>query len=280
MSSLVRALCLAAPVALFAGCAEDKEAYDLDAWQSPLASQFSGTPDAAEGERIYREEQWNDSSDYAFRCTSCHGNDPGDTLTEDADALSRPAHTTWNAPHRERWKIGQSWDEKQSDILGAYGGQVCIRAYYPDGAAMSAEQAAHLEAWMKTRIDSSAGAPTSEPLDYFFTEWPTQSDFLASVSDGSGGYLYGADLGDVDAGAELAQAHCGSCHSPDGASEPLIYTAATASLGELIARIRKVDLDDGTEAPNDRMPRVPHDRLDDDELADLLAWLTQDRATG
>ena len=55
-----------------AGCA-DKGVYDLDAWQSPLASGFSGTPDAAEGERLYVEEHWNDDTPYAFTCAGCHG---------------------------------------------------------------------------------------------------------------------------------------------------------------------------------------------------------------
>ena len=275
MRALVSPLVLCVAV----GCGtEDKEAYDLAAWQSPLASQFGGTADAVEGERIYMEEQWSDGSPYAFRCISCHSVDAADTLLEDADQYNRPAHTTWNAAYRETWKGSHTWDQAESDRLGAFGGQICITAYFPEGDVMSPEQAAHLEAWMKTNIDGSAGAATSQQLNYDFNDWPGQDAFLDSVSDGAGGWLYGADLGDPDAGEVLLNAHCGSCHTPDGEAAPVIYSGSTAPLDQLISRIRKVEIE--SPAPNDRMPRITVDRLDDGELADLLAFLTLDHGAG
>ncbi len=255
---------------LLVGCGDDKaEEYDLESWQSPLAAQFSGTPDPVEGERIYFEEQWSDSSAYAFRCISCHAVDSGDTLEEDADAFTRPAHTTWNAAHRGTWKGSHRWDRKDSDRLGAYGGQICITAYFPNGDEMSPEQAAHLEAWMKTNIDASPGGdPRAQPLDYSFNDWPGQDDVMDAISGGDSG----AALGDVDAGEALAARHCGSCHTPEGDDTPLIYSPPATPAADFVARIRKADLGGGV--PNDRMPRITHDRLDDDELLDLLAWLT------
>ncbi len=261
------------PLALL-GCA-DKAVYDLDAWQSPLASGFSGTPDAAEGERLYHEEQWTDATPYALTCAACHGNDPADTLEVDAHPdWNGAGHTTWNVAWRETWKISQTWDLEESDVLGAYGGQICVTAYYPEGSAMTAEQAAHLEAWLKTRKDGDPGGdPRAAPLDYSFTDWDTQDDFLASLSDGAGGELRGAELGDVEAGEALAARHCGACHTEGAGGPPTLYSAAASTPSQLAARVRKAEVD-GEPAPNDRMPRLSHDRLPDEDLRDLLAWLT------
>lgn len=260
---------------LLAACGGDA-AYDVDTWNSPLASQFEGEADPAEGERLYFEERWLDDSDYAFTCASCHAVDPADTLTEDADALNRAAHTTWNAAWRGSWKGGVSWDVEESEIIGAYGGQICVTAYFPDGSAMTAEQAAHLEAWMRDNRDATGEAETAQPLDFGFTSWDTADDFVASVQDGAGGWLYGADLGDPAAGEALLEEYCGACHAPAGGGAPVFYTAATADLGTLLARIRATEVA-GVAAPNDRMPRLPEDKLPDADLRDLLAALTAGR---
>ena len=55
-----------------------------------------------------------------------------------------------------------------------------------------------------------------------------------------------------------------------GASGP------TAELPVLISRIRRENLPE-VDRPNDRMPRFSEDRLPDEDLAHLLAWLTQGR---
>lgn len=263
--------------ALLIACGTSKDGYDLETWRSPLAAQYDGEGDAAEGERIYFEEHWEDASAYGFTCDSCHSIDPGDTLLVDAGEFTRPGHTTWNAPYRELWKSNQAWDDTESTVIGAYGGQVCVAAYFPSGSAMTPEQAAHLEAYMRTRMDADpAGDPRAEPLDYGFTSWDTKAEFVASVADGDG-WLYGTELGDPTAGEALAARQCGSCHLPDGASAPEFASTGTLELPTLIARIRRANLDDGTDAPNVRMPRISEDRLPDADLADLLAYLTVGR---
>ena len=75
------------------------------------------------------------------------------------------------------------------------------------------------------------------------------------------------------AGKALTFQYCGSCHSTDGSTVTL-YSLGGIDTGALVQGIRKVDLDDAS-APNDRMPRIPEDRLSDDDLADILAFLTQ-----
>lgn len=247
-------------------------AYDVETWNSPLALEAEEPGDAARGEDVFYGEHWEDQSIYALTCAACHAIDSGDTWTTDADDYNRAGHTVWNAPYRETWKVSQTWDSEDSTVIGAYGGQVCVRAYFPSGSNMTGQQAADLEAWMRGMKDDAPGEPTSEPLDFGFTSWDTQDDFIASVQDADG-WLVGADLGDVGAGQALATRHCGSCHTSSGDTEPSFFGLASLDTGELIQRIRKVELD-GIDAPNDRMPRLPEDRLSDDELRDLLAYLT------
>ena len=251
--------------------------YDVDTWRSPLASEYDGDGDATKGEQIYNEEHWTDSTGYAFTCHSCHANDTGDTLLVDAGDLNRPAHTTYNAPWRETWKINQSWDEKESTVLGGYGGQVCVSVYFPSGAAMTAEQAAHLEAYMRTMMDADPGEDErASPLDYAFNTWSTNADFVASVQDDTGAWLYGTDIGDPTNGEALVGRFCGACHIEEGDTAPTFYTPDTLDLGQIAARIRKTDVGD-SKASNARMPRVTWDRLSDDDLADVLAFLTAGR---
>ncbi|MCB9795864.1 MAG: c-type cytochrome [Alphaproteobacteria bacterium] len=250
--------------------------YDIDTWESPLASGFDGTPDAAMGEDIYTNEHWLDDSPYALTCFSCHSVSADDTLYVDADDLNRPAHTVWNVAWRETWKANHSWDaDRDDDVIGAYGGQICVRAYFPDGSEMTAEQAAHLEAWLRDQRDAAPEAddPRAAPLDFGFTTWGTKDSFLASIQEG-GEYLRGAALGDVEAGEALVQRYCGACHVPEGESSVVLYTAATATVPQLLARIRKADVD-GVSAPNARMPRLPAERLSDEDLRDLVAFLTE-----
>jgi len=259
-------------------CGSDatRDTYDVETWNSPLASQFDGVADPAEGERLYFEEHWTDDSAYAFTCNSCHGSNPDDSLIVDAATAAagdrnRAAHTTWNAPWRALWKGGQAWDVEESDYLGAYGGQICVTAYFPSGAAMTAEQAAHLEAWMRGNKDDQAGDdPTAAPLDYAFNTWDGAEDFVATVQDADGAWLYGADLADVTAGQDQLVRYCGACH---GGDSPVFYTAQTSNLDTLVARIRRTDFGEAS-APNTRMPRLTWDRLSDADLRDLLAALT------
>lgn len=263
---------------LLLACDKGAGTYEPDTWNSPLALEYEGEGDPVEGERLYNEEHWEDSSAYALSCQSCHANDPDDTLTTDAVDWTRAAHTTWNVAWRGLWKGSETWDVEESNIVGAYGGQICVTAYFPEGSAMTAEQAAHLEAWLRTRRDATEDTadPTSQPLDYGFNSWDTQDEFLASVADGAG-WLYGAELGDTAAGEALALEYCGSCHIPEGESAPVFYSTGSLPLVTLIQRIRRFKLDDETPPPNDRMPRLPEDRLSDEDLRTLLAWLTAGR---
>jgi mono/diheme cytochrome c family protein len=252
------------------------DGYDVETWQSPLASEFDGEPDADEGESIFFEEHWEDGSSYALVCASCHHADAEDTFQVDSDAYNRPAHTVWNAPYREVWKGTQDWDEEESDVLGAYGGEICIKAYFPSPSVMTPAQAAHLEAYMKTLRDPAkpTGDDRAEPLDFSFNTWESQEEFVARVQDDSGAWLYGPNLGNVEHGEELAARFCGACHTRDGAVDPgYYYTEATQDLGTWIARIRRTAVGD-TDRPNVRMPRLTIDRLSDDELFDILAFVT------
>jgi mono/diheme cytochrome c family protein len=256
---------LLAPL-LFAGCT-----YEPDTWKSPLATGFSGTGDAVQGQEIFEGEHWEDDTPYALTCASCHHPSENDTLEVDDDAvLNRPGHTVYNVSLRGEWKNGQSWNLLASDQLGAFGGQICVDVYFPGESAMTAEQAAHLEAYLKTRADAEADPddPRAQPLGVEYTEWTTRDAFLADI-----GSATGADLGDVEAGAALAARHCGSCHATGEGGALAFYTVATLSTDQILARIRRTTVN-GVEHSNSRMPRLPATRLPDEALRDLLAWLT------
>jgi mono/diheme cytochrome c family protein len=252
---------------LLAACA-----YDSDTWKSPLAAGFAGAADAAEGERVFYEEHWEDDTPYALTCNSCHNASENDTLTVDEGELNRPGHTVYNAALRGEWKNGQTWDMLQSDQIGAFGGQICVDVYFPGDSVMTAEQAAHLEAFLKTRADAEPadGDPRAQPLGVDYQQWPSQDDFLAAI-----GSATGADLGDVEAGAALAERYCGACHLTGEGDTLQFYTLDTLSTDQLLARIRRTTVN-GVEHANSRMPRLPSTRLPDEALRDLLAWATAD----
>jgi len=253
---------------ILAACApETPDSYDPDTWNSPLALQAEEEGDASRGETIFDDEVWNGST-YGITCASCHSADSADTLTVDADDWNRPGHTLWNVAWRGSWKSGQTWDEGRDDVIGAFGGQICVDVYYAD-SSMDAQAAADLEAFLRKQRDDSASDDDdrAQPLDFGFTSW----DGAAFLSEIEG--LEGEDLGDAAVGEGLADRHCGSCH--DAGDGTVFYTLDSLSRDDLVQRIRKETLE-GTEEdkyPNTLMPRVPSDRLSDDELKDLLAFL-------
>ena len=246
--------------------------YDMESWQSPLAKTFDGVPDPVEGERLFNEESWEDDSIYALTCAKCHHAAEGDTLYQDDDVLNRPGHTVYNAGLRGSWKNNEKWSLAESDTLGAFGGQICVDVYFPGDSQMTGEQAAHLEAYLKTRTDEDPGDdPRAQPLGTDYATWHNQAEFLASIE----GKL-GEDLGSVEEGAALAEEYCGSCHRTGEAGELQFFSASVLTPAQLAQRIRRVYID-GVKAPNSRMPRLPDDRLVDEDLKLILAYLTSGR---
>lgn len=242
------------------------DGYDPETWNSPLALEADEDGDPARGETIYFEETWNGSA-YGLTCDHCHGVDPDDTLSADAGDLNRAAHTVWNAAYRGSWKSGESWLDGSDQKLGAFGGQICVTACYPD-SEMDPQSAADLEAWMRQQKDDvqDPDDDRAQPLDYGFTSW--DADAWWDTAE--------APYGDATAGEALAARHCGACHG----ETPVFYTLGDLDDATLMQRIRKATLHKGTDdevsAPNGDMPRLTKDRLSDEELADLMAYLTLD----
>jgi cytochrome c len=110
---------------------------------------------------------------------------------------------------------------------------------------------------------------------------------LAGVLAGLGGTAFGQtsdpSLSGVPAsGQRLAQRHCGGCHAVTGSASPL---ADAPPFNQLFTRYSPGRLDailaEGMLAPPQRPeegsprthPRMPMAQLDDDEVADLKAYL-------
>jgi mono/diheme cytochrome c family protein len=246
--------------------------YDMESWQSPLAKGFEGEPDPEAGEVIFLEEQWEDDSMYALTCAKCHNASEADTLYQDEGELNRPGHTVYNAGLRGSWKNNEKWNMAKSDTLGAFGGQICVDVYFPGDSQMTAEQAAHLEAYLKTRTDADPGDdPRAQPLGTDYATWHHQSEFLASIEG-----KVGEELGSVDEGRALAEAYCGSCHRTGEGATLEFFGISVLTPEQFAQRIRRATID-GVKAPNSRMPRIPDDRLSDDDLKLILAYLTAGR---
>ncbi len=110
---------------------------------------------------------------------------------------------------------------------------------------------------------------------------------LASALAGLGGAALGQATnpswsGAPASGQRLAQRHCGGCHAVTGSASPL---AEAPPFSQLFTRYRPGQLDailaEGMLAPRQRPeegsprthPRMPMAQLEDDELADLKAYL-------
>jgi len=198
-----------------------------------------------QGEEIYRNAVDGGNT---FSCSTCHA------LTEPAVGLRRVGHQLGDAAGRPSYKNGALTDVR--DAVNS-----CLTEW------MDAE------AW--------------ESSD---SRWTAMDAFLTEISPASAPALRfeiaaapsAADLagGDPEAGREVFNETCAACHGTDGVGESLTFPIAGRGLdAEYVgARVR-------TSGPGaspvysgltgGKMPFWAVDRLSDTELADMVAWLSQ-----
>jgi mono/diheme cytochrome c family protein len=181
----------------------------------------------------------------SFACASCHA------LEEPAaDGLRRPGHPIGDAVARSTWKNGQLTEVR--DAVNS-----CRDEWMnaPDWSPADPD-------WMALRTFLEANAPATAP-DLSYTIVPAPQTLTG---------------GDVGAGEALFNGSCSVCHGEDGAgtqqAPPVVGFGLDA--GYVAQRIRtsgRVGSGVYTGLTGGIMPFWSEDRLSDDEVRDLVAYL-------
>jgi mono/diheme cytochrome c family protein len=208
--------------------------------------------DVAAGREIYTRL----GLDSPFSCQACHGFDKDDTMEVDSLGLIRVGPSIYAASHRT--------NTKNSGIRNAaLGGNICVlHFFHGKSPGMAAQELAHLDAFLKT--GGAANHPTAQNIPYDRMTYPVPPAVLTG--------------GDVAKGKAIAMSRCVSCHAVGDVEAK--YGAVGVSLAagewdyltldELAHRIRNID-----DKNNDYMPGFSNLVLTDEEMIDLLAWLTK-----
>jgi mono/diheme cytochrome c family protein len=204
----------------------------------------SDAPDTSEGERIYLEPVEDGNT---FACATCHA------LEEPAADFRRPGHSLGDAAARPSFKNGAVGDLREAV-------NSCLVEW------MNAEPwDADDQRWMELERFLQSIAPASaEAIDIRVVAPP----------DDLGG-------GDPVAGREVFAASCAVCHEEDGNGSELAPPVAGFALAPdyVARRVRTSGRNDSSVydgLTGGVMPFWGADRLTDDELRDIVAWLAMD----
>lgn len=187
-------------------------------------------------------------------CVTCHSFDQRDTMAVDGDGLIRAGFPVFAS--RQRTNIKNS-----GTGLAALGGNVCV-IHFMGGKepGMQASELANLDAYLRTGGDKNHA--TAANINYPKAIWT-----IPEVLTG----------GDAKQGEVFARKACVTCHdvgktkakysSAGGALKPGTY--APADLKGLALQIRNPDY-----KHNSEMPGYTDLRLSNQQLLDLIAWLS------
>ncbi len=201
----------------------------------------------SEGERVFRGEVEDGNT---FTCATCHA------LREpEADGLRRVGHPLGDAAHRPTYKNGEL--TQMRDAVNT-----CLQEW------MNAEPwTAEDERWraLEQFLEEQAPEGPAEPLRFEIVDPPLTPDL---------------EGGDADAGRELFNRSCVSCHGADGLGTLLAPPVGGRGLeaGYVAERVRHSGRSDSAVydgLTGGVMPFWSADRLSDDELRDLVAWLAE-----
>ncbi len=202
-----------------------------------------------DGETLYRQPL---ASGNSFACATCHA------LDEPAsDGIRRPGHQIGDATKRTSYKNGQL-----TNMLDAV--NTCLVEW------MTAEPwSADDERWLALRgfLDEQAPAGAADNINVQIVDPPTDL----------GG-------GDITAGRTLFNSSCIGCHGMDavGTQRAPILVGSTLDADYIAERVRKSGQEDSPTYPNlsgGRMPFWGADRLSDDELRDVIAFVQSNDPT-
>lgn len=202
-----------------------------------------GTPSG--GERIFSEPVEDGNT---FACATCHAIDDAE------DDFRRVGHALGGATRRGSYKNGQLTEFREAV-------NSCLTEWMnADPWTEDDERYVALESF----IDEGSGA--EEDVVFEIVEPPAGSKIEA---------------GDAARGQALFNDSCAACHGADGIGSTLAIPVASGQLepGYAASRIRRSGSPFSevyTGLAGGVMPFWAADRLSDDELADIVAWLSRD----
>jgi cytochrome c553 len=202
-----------------------------------------GPTEMMPGERVYREPVADGNT---FTCATCH------SIDDDDDAYRRPGHALGDAAARPNYKNGQLADMR--DAVNS-----CLTEW------MNAEPwSADDVRWIDLEQYLRALAPGDAPA--------VDIRIVAPADDLAGG--------DATRGREVFDATCAGCHDEGGTGTNLAPAVAGLGLdpGYVATRVRTSGRSNSAVYPGltgGVMPFWAADRLSDDELRDIVAWLAR-----
>jgi mono/diheme cytochrome c family protein len=234
--------------------------YRLVATSVPLAAVLSVTsnmlgacgsnleidPALESGERVFTSPIEGGNT---FTCATCHA------ITEPAhDGLRRPGHPLGDATRRPSYKNGQV-----STFLEATNS--CLTEWMNAPTWQQDD-----EAYQALHAFLDAGAPASAPPLSFEIVPPPPDEALGG--------------GDAEVGRAVFNETCAVCHGPDGIGTNQALPVAQRGLeaAHVARRVRTSGRNESSVydgLTGGIMPFWAADRLSDDELRDIIAWLEQ-----
>lgn len=192
-------------------------------------------------------------------CANCHGFDAGDSLVVEADGLVRAGASLWGASRRTDIK-------GKGGHVAVLGGNHCVEHWQGGPAGgLSAQELADLDAYLKTGGD--ADHATAANLDYAAMTFTVPQNLTG---------------GDAARGGPLVVKFCAACHDIEdqprkfGSVKPVLKPSSrpTDRLMRLARRIKDSDYVEGGRS-NRFMPGFSDQRMNEQELKDILAWFEQ-----
>ncbi len=203
---------------------------------------FKGTDEKALGEKLFHSPTTGGDGN-KLTCFHCHAKtNERDGLALKGDGHIRPANTLYDSAQRPKF-----WNGFAPDIGKA--AAICQKQYML-GDGLSDEQAAQLTAFL------TAISPNPAPeLDYRTTYRSMES----LLSDPTGG--------DAAKGKKKADTYCMTCHL-DGRVGP-VWAPGLYEPDWVVRRVRRLD-----GHKNKQMPNFTFTRLPDEDLRDIVTYLT------
>jgi mono/diheme cytochrome c family protein len=214
--------------------------------QWAAAKTLQGDPKAG---RIYFETK---KVGNGMTCASCHSFDSKDSISQDGDGLIRAGFPLYAAAHRTNIK-------NSGTSLVALGGNVCV-LHFMGGTkpGMPALDLANMDAFLKT--GGGKDHATAANLDYAKIAWTIPENLSG---------------GNATRGGELAMKSCITCHDVGSEKHRIVrgglplrgHSFAEGDLKELALQIRNPNYEHNAE-----MPGYTDQRLNSQQLLDLIAW--------